>query len=67
MIKFKGHHISPSEIEKILLQHPDVLEAVVVGIPHLIDIEHTIAFIVARKSSEVFIYFKYYFISIKNY
>lgn len=53
LIKYQGHHISPNEIEKILAQHPEVLEVAVVGIPHPVDVEHTLAFIAAKTSTEV--------------
>ncbi len=33
MIKYKGFGIAPAEIEGLLLEHPDVLEAAVIGIP----------------------------------
>jgi long-chain acyl-CoA synthetase len=33
MIKYKGFGIAPAEIEGLLLEHPDVQEAAVIGIP----------------------------------
>ena len=44
-MKFRGHHVSPSEIEEILLNHPGVMEVAVVPIPHPLDIEHPMAFV----------------------
>jgi acyl-CoA synthetase (AMP-forming)/AMP-acid ligase II len=33
IMKIGGHKVSPAEIESVLCQHPDVLEAAVIGIP----------------------------------
>jgi acyl-CoA synthetase (AMP-forming)/AMP-acid ligase II len=33
LIKYKGLQIAPAEIENLLITHPDILEAAVVGIP----------------------------------
>ena len=45
ILKVKSHHVSPTEIEHVLMKHPGVEEAVVVGVPHVTDIDHPIAFI----------------------
>ncbi|WP_020659257.1 AMP-binding protein [Amycolatopsis benzoatilytica] len=34
LIKYKGYQIAPAELESVLLTHPDVLDAAVVGVPH---------------------------------
>lgn len=34
LIKYKGYQVAPAELEAVLLTHPDVLDAAVVGIPH---------------------------------
>ncbi|KAJ8898452.1 hypothetical protein PR048_003812 [Dryococelus australis] len=34
IIKYQGYQISPSELESILITHPAVKEAAVVGVPH---------------------------------
>ncbi|KAF7387342.1 hypothetical protein HZH68_013019 [Vespula germanica] len=44
--KYRGNQISPSEIENLLQTHPDVVEIAVVGIPHILDDEHPIAFVI---------------------
>ncbi len=33
LIKYKGHQVAPAELEALLLSHPDVYDAAVVGIP----------------------------------
>jgi 4-coumarate--CoA ligase len=33
LIKYKGLQIAPAEIEGLLIEHPEVLEAAVVGVP----------------------------------
>lgn len=54
VIKYRGHHISPVEIESILVKHPKVLEAAVVPVPHSSDDEHPIAFITTLNNFKVF-------------
>lgn len=48
MFKYKNSQIAPASIENILYQHPAVLEAVVVGIPHGRDGHHPMALVVLR-------------------
>jgi acyl-CoA synthetase (AMP-forming)/AMP-acid ligase II len=43
-----GEHVYPSEVEKVLCSHPDVLEAAVVGLPHEKWGEAVTAYVVAR-------------------
>jgi acyl-CoA synthetase (AMP-forming)/AMP-acid ligase II len=52
MIISGGSNIYPREIEEVLLRHPDVLEASVVGRPHPEWGEEVVAFIVAREGRE---------------
>ena len=42
----QNHHISPSQIEDILLRHPQIKEVTVVPVPHPVDIERPFAFVV---------------------
>jgi acyl-CoA synthetase (AMP-forming)/AMP-acid ligase II len=48
MIKSGAHRIAPKEIEEILLEHPNVHEAAVVGVPDEMLGEVIAAFISAR-------------------
>ena len=34
LIKTSGYRVSPSEIEEVLIAHPEVLEVAIVGVPH---------------------------------
>ncbi|HEX5318272.1 MAG TPA: long-chain fatty acid--CoA ligase [Stellaceae bacterium] len=53
MIISGGSNIYPREIEEVLLRHPDVAEASVVGRPHPEWGEEVVAFIVARPGASV--------------
>ena len=49
MIKAGGIWVSPAEVEAVLIEHPDVLEAAVVGARDDAGLEMTVAFVVARQ------------------
>ena len=49
MIKAGGIWVSPAEVESVLIEHPDVLEAAVVGARDDAGLEMTVAFVVARQ------------------
>ncbi|KAK2589254.1 hypothetical protein KPH14_007815 [Odynerus spinipes] len=53
ILKYRGYHVSPTEIENFLQTHPDVVEAAIVGIPHLEDDEHPLAFVSVVPGSKV--------------
>lgn len=53
VMKFQGHHVSPTEIEELLLSHPGVLEVAVVGVPNLVDGDHPMAFVKKVPDSNV--------------
>ncbi|XP_058797692.1 uncharacterized protein LOC131667933 [Phymastichus coffea] len=53
VMKFRAYHISPSEIEEVLLSHPAVMEVAVVPMPHELDGERPVAFVVKAQNSEV--------------
>jgi len=48
-----GSNIYPREIEEVLLRHPDIVEAAVIGRPHADWGEEVVAFVVRRPGSEV--------------
>jgi acyl-CoA synthetase (AMP-forming)/AMP-acid ligase II len=49
LIKYKGYQVAPAELESVLLTHPDVLDAAVVGVPHAEGGEAPKAFVVTAK------------------
>ncbi|MGH9116622.1 MAG: benzoate-CoA ligase family protein [Acidimicrobiales bacterium] len=53
MIKAGGIWVSPAEVENVLIQHPDVLEAAVVGARDAAGLELTVAFVVARSGHTI--------------
>ena len=53
MIKAGGIWVSPAEVEAVLLEHPAVLEAAVVGARDENGLETTVAFVVARTGREL--------------
>jgi benzoate-CoA ligase len=53
MIKAGGIWVSPAEVEAVLVEHPDVLEAAVVGGRDRSGLETTVAFIVPRGGHSV--------------
>lgn len=53
LIKVNANQVAPAELEAVLRDHPDVLEAVVVGVPHPICGELPRAFVVKRPGSTV--------------
>ncbi|CAH1283169.1 unnamed protein product [Diabrotica balteata] len=46
IFKYRGWHVLPAIIENVLLSHPAVKEAAVIGVPHEVDGEHPRAFVV---------------------
>jgi acyl-CoA synthetase (AMP-forming)/AMP-acid ligase II len=49
LIKYKGYQVAPAELEAVLLTHPGVLDAAVVGVPHAEGGEAPKAFVVAAE------------------
>ncbi|XP_023311204.1 luciferin 4-monooxygenase-like isoform X8 [Anoplophora glabripennis] len=49
MFKYKGWHILPAVLEGILLTHPAVKEAAVIGIPHDLDGDHPMGIVALNK------------------
>jgi len=52
-INYRAIKISPAEIEALIQQHPAVLEVAVVAVPHEIDEQHAMAFVVKVSGKEV--------------
>jgi acyl-CoA synthetase (AMP-forming)/AMP-acid ligase II len=48
MIKYKGYQVMPAELEAVLLEHPDVLDAAVIPMPDPVAGEVPKAFVVLR-------------------
>jgi acyl-CoA synthetase (AMP-forming)/AMP-acid ligase II len=53
MIKYKGFSIAPAELEELLVEHPDVLEAAVIGVPDEEAGEVPVGFVVLRPGYSV--------------
>jgi benzoate-CoA ligase len=53
MIKAGGIWVSPAEVEGVLVEHPDVLEAAVVGAADADGLEIVVAFVVARRGHAI--------------
>ncbi|XP_065218988.1 uncharacterized protein LOC135844656 [Planococcus citri] len=53
VMKYRLYQVSPSEIEEVLLSHPDVIEASVVAIPHEYDGNWPVAFVKKIPESKV--------------
>ncbi|MFI5887788.1 SDR family NAD(P)-dependent oxidoreductase [Streptomyces sp. NPDC051554] len=52
LIKYNGHQIAPAELEAILLTHPDVADAAVVGVPDPACGEIPKAFVVLQRPAD---------------
>ncbi|GLV33978.1 uncharacterized protein CBL_11139 [Carabus blaptoides fortunei] len=52
MFKYKSWHIIPAELESVLMRHQDVLEAVVIGVPHEEDGDVPMAVIIPKPGSQ---------------
>ena len=53
LIKYKGFQVPPAELEGLLIEHPDVADAAVIGLPDLESGEIPKAFVVKTTSSKV--------------
>ena len=53
MIKAGGIWVSPAEVESVLVSHPDILEAAVVGTRNADGLEEAVAFVVPRSGHAV--------------
>jgi crotonobetaine/carnitine-CoA ligase len=52
VIRRRGENLSPSEVEDVLMAHPDVVEAAVIGVPSELTEEDVKAFLVLRDGAE---------------
>jgi acyl-CoA synthetase (AMP-forming)/AMP-acid ligase II len=53
LIKYKGYQVAPAELEALLLTHPDITDAAVVGAPDDDGQEIPKAFVVRREGAEI--------------
>jgi long-chain acyl-CoA synthetase len=53
LIIVSGFNVYPAEVEEMLVRHPDVVEAAVVGVPHPHTGEAVKAYVVARPGADV--------------
>lgn len=53
LIKYKGYQVPPAELEAILLSHPEINDAAVVGIADEIAGELPFAFIVPKENAKI--------------
>lgn len=53
LIKYKGYQVSPSELEGLLLAHPEIRDAGIIGVPDEIAGELPFAFIVKEEGSNI--------------
>lgn len=51
MIVSSGENIYPAQVESVLMEHPDVVEACVVGLPDKLRDQVTVAYVVSKNSS----------------
>ena len=53
MIVSGGENVYPAEVERVLLDHPGVAEAAVIGVPHPRWVETPVAFVVSAGRADV--------------
>ena len=47
-----GHRVGPAEVESAIMEHPKVVEAAVVGIPHPLSGQTIVAFVVSKYKTD---------------
>lgn len=53
LIKYKGFQVPPADVEKVLLTHPDIMDAGVIGVPDVAAGELPMAFVVKKRNSKL--------------
>jgi len=53
LIKYNGFQVAPAELEGLLINHPEILDAGVVGLPHGEVGELPLAFVVKKPGSHI--------------
>lgn len=53
LIKYKGYQVPPAEVERVLLTHPDIMDAGVIGIPDPAAGELALGFVVKKRNSKL--------------
>ncbi|KAF5300690.1 hypothetical protein FQA39_LY11052 [Lamprigera yunnana] len=53
MFKYQGWHIPPASIEAILLQHPSVASAIVIGVPHSHDGHRAMGLVTLKPNTNI--------------
>lgn len=48
MFKFQSWHLVPASLERVIYDHPAVLETVVIGIPHELDDHHAFGLVTLK-------------------
>jgi long-chain acyl-CoA synthetase len=52
MIKSSGMNVYPAQVEDIMRQHPDVLDACVIGVPDQAQVERVKSFVILKDRSK---------------
>lgn len=52
LLKFRSWHVVPAVLEHVLLQHPAVKEAIVLGVPHDVDGDHALGVVVLKDDAD---------------
>lgn len=53
LIKFKGFQVAPAELEAILINHPKIDDAGVVGLPEIAVGERPLGFVVKKRGENI--------------
>ena len=53
LIKVRGFQVAPAELEGVLMAHPDVVDAAVIGVHHSEEVELPRAYIVRREGTDL--------------